>query len=78
MPELESPIGTQDFRDSLNGLPIGRATPGQEIRMLVWPANDETANLMDAVGALSHDGKSFSVVVTRKEAHGIPTAYRTS
>jgi hypothetical protein len=42
------------------------AKPGQEIRVIVRVGDNPTATqLMEAVGALSNDGKSFSVVVTR-------------
>ena len=75
MRELELPICTHDVRDPLNCLHIARATPAQEIRVLVRPGNDAIAKLMEAVGTLSHDGKSFSVVVTREEAHSRPTTY---
>jgi hypothetical protein len=75
MRDIESPRCTHDFRDPLNSLRIARATPGQEIRVLVHPENDATTKLMEAVGTLSHDGKSFSVVVTREEAHNRPTSY---
>jgi hypothetical protein len=75
MPKLESSICTHDHRNSSNCLCIARATPGQEIRVVVRPKNDATAKLMEAVGTLSHDGKSFSVVVTREEVHKRPTPY---
>ena len=43
------------------------ARPGQEIRVLIGPEDEATAKLMEAVGTLSNDGKSFSVVVTRED-----------
>lgn len=78
MPELESPICTHDLRDSPNCLRRARAMPGQEIRVLVRPENDATAKLLEAVGTLSHDGESFSVVVIREEMPSRPAAYRIS
>src|SRR6185503_14305233 len=56
-----------DLRDPSNSLSIASAKSGQEIRVLVRPGDDATAKLMEAVGALSNDGKSFSVVVTRED-----------
>ena len=35
--------------------------------MLVRPEDDATAHLIAAMGTLSNDGKSFSVVVTRED-----------
>ena len=44
------------------------AKPGEEIRVIVRVEDNPTAaKLMDAVGALSNDGKSFSVTVTRED-----------
>ena len=63
-------VGTRpsalDLRDPSNCVNIALAKPGEEIRVIVR-VNDNpmAAKLMDAVGALSNDGKSFSVVVTR-------------
>ena len=43
------------------------AKPGEEIRVNVRVGDNTTATqLMEAVGALSNDGESFSVVVTRE------------
>ena len=67
MPELELPPCVLDLRDPSNCLNIAMAKPGQEIRVLVRPEDEATAKLMEAVGTLSNDGKSFSVVVTREE-----------
>lgn len=67
MPELESPTCTRDLRDPSNCLNIARAKSGQEIRVLVRPEDDATAKLLEAVGTLSNDGKSFSIVVTRED-----------
>ena len=67
MPEIESPISALDLRDPSNCLNIATAKPGQEIRVLVRPEDNATAaEFMEAVGTLSNDGKSFSVVVTRE------------
>ncbi|MGH7183561.1 MAG: hypothetical protein ACREJN_16505 [Nitrospiraceae bacterium] len=44
------------------------AKPGEEIRVIVRGEDNPTAtHLMEAVGTLSNDGKSFSVVVTRED-----------
>ena len=67
MPELESPTCTRDLRDPSNCLNIARAKSGERIRVLVRPEDDATATLMEAMGTLSNDGKSFSVVVTRED-----------
>jgi len=68
MPELELPPSTLDLRDPSNCLNIAMAKPGEEIRVMVRVDHDPTAaKLMDAVGALSNDGKSFSVMVTRED-----------
>jgi hypothetical protein len=67
MAKVESRICTLDLRDSSNPLSIAGAKPSQEIRVLVRPEDDATAKLMEAVGTLSNDGKSFSVVVTRED-----------
>ena len=67
MPELESPPSSLDLRDPSICVNIAMAKPGQEIRVLVRPEDEATAKLMEAVGTLSNDGKSFSVVVTRED-----------
>ncbi len=67
MPELDSTPSTLDLRDPWNGLNIAMVKPGEEIRVIVRVEdNPRAAKLMDAVGALSNDGKSFSVTVTRE------------
>ena len=67
MPELESQTCALDLRDPSNCLNIASAKPGEEIRVIVRvEGNGTAAKLMEAVGALSNDGKSFSVVVTRE------------
>ena len=38
-----------------------------KIRVRVRPKDDTTKKLIEAVGTLSNDGKSFSVVVTRED-----------
>lgn len=40
---------------------------GEVIRVRVRPKDDTTKKLIEAVGTLSNDGKSFSVVVTRED-----------
>jgi hypothetical protein len=66
MAEVESPPSALDLRDPANSLHIAMVKPGQEIRVIVRVGDNPTATqLMEAVGALSNDGKSFSVVVTR-------------
>jgi len=67
MAKVESLTCALDLRDPSNSLSIASAKSGQEIRVLVRPGDDATAKLMEAVGALSNDGKSFSVVVTRED-----------
>lgn len=65
MAEFESPTCALDLRHPANCMNIASAKPGQEIRVLVRTEDDATRKLMEAVGTLSNDGKSFSVVVTR-------------
>ena len=66
MLKLESPT-CKILRDSSNCLNIATAKPGQEIRVIVRAEGNPTATqLMEAVGTLSNDGKSFSVIVTRE------------
>ena len=68
MAEVESPPSTLDLRDPANCLHIAMAKPGQEIRVLVRPEDGAmAATVMEAVGTLSNDGKSFSVVVTSED-----------
>jgi hypothetical protein len=67
MAEFEAPTCTLDLRHRSNGLGIASAKPGQEIRVLVRPEDDSTEKLMEAVGTLSNDGKTFSVIVTRAD-----------
>ena len=67
MAKVESLTCAVDLRDPSNFLSIASATPSQEIRVLVHLEGDATAKLMEAVGPLSNDGKSFSVVVTRED-----------
>ena len=45
--------------------------------MLVRLEDDATAKLMEAVGTLSKDGKSSSVVVTREDGPSSPTTCAT-
>jgi hypothetical protein len=67
MAEFESPTRALNLRHPSNGLRSASANRGQEIRVLVRSEDDATAKLMEAMGALSDDGKSFSVVVTRQD-----------
>jgi len=67
MAKLELPTCTFDLRHPSNCIKIASVLPGQEIPVLVRPEDDATAKLMEAVGTLSNDGKSFSVIVTREE-----------
>lgn len=67
MANVESLPCALDLRDPSNSLSIASAKSGQEIRVLVRPGDNATAKLMEAVGTLSNDGKSFSVVVTRED-----------
>ena len=64
MLELESPTRALDLRDPLNCVNIAMAKPGETIRLIVSADENATAGTpLDAMGTLSHDGKSFSVVV---------------
>ena len=67
MAECESPTCVLNLRHPSNCLSIASAKSGQEIRVLVRPEDDATAKLIEAMGTLSNDGKSFSVVVTRED-----------
>ena len=68
MHKLGTRPSTLDLRDPSNCVNIALAKPGEEIRVMVRLNDNPTAaKLMDAVGALSNDGKSFSVVVTRED-----------
>ena len=68
MPELESPTCAFDLQDPSNALNIAMAEPGEEIRLIVRVEdNAMAAKLMESVGVLSNDGKTFSVVVTRED-----------
>jgi len=68
MPELESPICVLDLRDPFNCLNIAMAWPGEEIRVIVRVEdNAMAAKLMEGMGVLSNDEKTFSVVVTRED-----------
>jgi hypothetical protein len=67
MAEVESSACALDLRHPSNGLSIASAKPGQEIRVLVRPGDDATAKLMEVVGTLSNDGKTFSVIVTKED-----------
>ena len=66
MAELESPTCVRNLRHASNYLNRGTAKSGA-IRVLVYPEDDATKKLIEAVGTLSNDGKSFSVVVTRED-----------
>ena len=65
MARVKSLTCARDLRDSSNALIRASTKPSHEIRVLVRPEDDATSKLMEAVGTLSNDGKSFSVVVTR-------------
>ncbi len=68
MPNLESPTCALDLRDPSNCLNIAMAQPGEQIRVIMRVEDNPMATqLMEAVGTLSNDGKSFSVVVTRED-----------
>ena len=66
MPYLESPTCRLDLQDPSNCLKIATAKPGQEIRVSVCVGDHPTATQL-AVGALSNDGKSFSVVIIKED-----------
>jgi hypothetical protein len=67
MAESDSSKGIFNLRHPSNCL---HATGkfGQVIRVLVRPEDDFTKKLIEAVGTLSNDGNSFSVVVTREDS----------
>lgn len=68
MAEVESTTYSLDLRDPSNCLNIAMAKPGEELRVIVRVEDNVTAEkLMETMGALSEDGKSFSVVVTRED-----------
>ncbi len=67
MAEFESSTCDLDLRHPSNCLNIATAKSGETIRVLVRPEDDATTELIEAVGTLSNDGKSFSVVVTRED-----------
>ena len=68
MSNLESSTCALDLRDPSNCVNIATVQPGQETRVMVRVEDNPTATqLMEAVGMLSNDGKSFSVVVTRED-----------
>ncbi len=68
MPEPESQTCALDLRDPSNWLRIAMAKPGEAIRVIVRVEDNATAGkLMEGMGALSNDGKSFSVVVTNED-----------
>jgi hypothetical protein len=67
MAELKSPTCDLDLRHPSNCLHIATARSGETIRVLVRPEDDAATELMEAVGTLSNDGKSFSVVVTKED-----------
>lgn len=64
MAEFESPTYVLDLRDSSNCSRIQSCKPGKEIQVLVRPEQDATVKPIMAKGIRSHDGASFSVVVT--------------
>jgi len=67
MAEVESPTDTLDFCHPSNCLNVATARSGETIRVLVRSEDSPTTELTEAMGTLSNDGKSFSVVVTRKD-----------
>jgi len=68
MSDLKSPTCALDLRDRSNCINIAMAQPGDEIPVMVRVEDNLTATqLMEAVGTLSNDGKSFSVMVARED-----------
>ena len=63
MVAFESPTYSLDLRHSSNCSRIACAQSGREIPVFVRPKDDSMANLIEARGTLSNDGKSFSIVV---------------
>lgn len=66
MADFESPTCILNLRHPTNCLNIRTARSDEAIRVLVYPEDDATKKLLEAVGTLSNDGKSFSVVVKRE------------
>ncbi len=69
MQEFESPTYILDFRNSLNRSTIESAKPNKEIRVLVRPENDPSAESIAATGKRSEDGTEFHVVVVTTAGH---------
>lgn len=67
MPDFESPTYALDLRNRSNCSTIESAKAGKTIRVLVRSEDDPTAKPIVAKGTRSHDGASFSVVVTRAD-----------
>ena len=67
MSEPDSSISFRNLRNPSSGLTISTAKFSQVIRVLVRPEDDITKKLIENVGTLSNDGKSFSIVVTRED-----------
>jgi hypothetical protein len=62
MVKAESLTCPLDLRDPSNSVNIAMARPGEGIRVIV--RLDDNPVAVDAIGTLSNDGKSFSVVIT--------------
>jgi hypothetical protein len=60
------PTCALDLRHPSNSLNIATAKPGEELRVVVLVEAPVT-QLLQAVGKLSNDGKSFSVVITGED-----------
>ena len=67
MEEMELPTCIPLVRHPSNCLNDANTKSGEVIRVRVRPKDDTTKKLIEAVGTLSNDGNSFSVVVTREE-----------
>jgi hypothetical protein len=67
MDEMESPTCVPILPHPSNCVNIANAMSDEVIRVRVRPKDETTKKLIEAVGTLSNDGKSFSVVVTRED-----------
>jgi hypothetical protein len=66
MDEMESSSCSPLLQHPSNCLNVANAKSNEVIRVRVRPKDDTTKKLLEAVGTLSNDGHSFSVVVIRE------------
>jgi hypothetical protein len=62
MEEFESPTFVLDLRNNLNRSTIATAKPNKELRVLVRPEDNPSAESVLATGRLSEDSALFHVV----------------